>query len=203
MKINFKYFPNLAFFHNISISKCVDYNIDFADIKQGCARRHPPLLVKGHPKFSQKKRKGKKSSAEPQLSIPDDAFKEFLSQDGSIQNEAFEGDKQEIQPKSTETTSADMMSENAVAALASVDSQLPNTINEPSEGQADTVPIPQSISSNSGKIPQVPQGVYDEHATLENTGDNVLTNSTEVQSVSPEKSKVQSTDDNVATKSLE
>ena len=194
---------NLAFFRNINTPKCVDYNIDFADIKQGCARRHPPLLVKGHPNYLEKKGKGKKSSAQPQLNIPDDAFKEFLNQGGNIQNEVSEGDKQEIQPKSTETTSTDMMSENALAAFTSVESQLKNTVNEPSEGEPGTVPIPESISSNSREILQVPQGVYDEHATLESTGDNVLTNSTEVHFVSPEKSTVQSTDDNVGTKSSE
>ena len=35
---------NLAFYHNINTSKCVDYNIDFVAIKQGHARRRPPLL---------------------------------------------------------------------------------------------------------------------------------------------------------------
>ena len=65
---------NLAFFQSINTSKCFDYNIDFADIKQGHVRRHPPLLVK----YLQSKGKGKKSSAQPQSSILDDAFKEFL-----------------------------------------------------------------------------------------------------------------------------
>ena len=37
---------NLAFYRNINTSKCVGYNIDFVAIKQGCARRCPPLLVK-------------------------------------------------------------------------------------------------------------------------------------------------------------
>ena len=63
---------NLAFYRNINTSKCVDYNIDFVAIKQGCTRRRPPLLVKSHPKYSGQKGKGKKSSAQPQLSIPDD-----------------------------------------------------------------------------------------------------------------------------------
>ena len=39
-----------------------------------------------------------------------------------------------------------MMSKNALAALTSVDSQLKNTVNEPSEGEAGTVPMPQSMS---------------------------------------------------------
>ena len=53
---------NLAFYRNINTSKCVDYNIDFVDIKQGHARRCPPLLVKSHPKYSGQTGKGKKSS---------------------------------------------------------------------------------------------------------------------------------------------
>ena len=42
---------NLAFYHNINTSKCVDYNIDFVAIKQGHTRRRPLLLVKSHPKY--------------------------------------------------------------------------------------------------------------------------------------------------------
>ena len=34
------------FYHYIIISLCVEYTVDFAEIKQGQARRHPPLLVK-------------------------------------------------------------------------------------------------------------------------------------------------------------
>ena len=194
---------NLAFYWNINTSKCVEYNIDFAEIKQGCARRCPPLLVKSHPKYSGNKGKGKKSSDQPQLSIADDAFKEFLSEEGNLENEVSAGDKQIIQPKSSETTLPDIMLENASAALTSFDSQLQIIVNEASEGQPGTVPIPQSRSSNSREIPEGPQGVSDEHATVERTADNVATKSTQVESVSPENATLESTDDNVATKSLE
>ena len=121
---------NLAFYRNINTSKCVEDNIDFAEIKQGHTRRYSPLLVKSHPKYSGNKGKGKKSSDQPQLSIPDDAFKEFLSEDGNLENEVSAGDKQEIQPKSSETTLPDIMSENASAALTSVDSQLQINVNQ-------------------------------------------------------------------------
>ena len=76
-------------------------------------------------------------------------------------------------------------------------------VNEASEGQPGTVPIPQFSSSNSGEIPEAPQTVSDEHASVQSAGENALTKSTEVQSVSPEKAALESTDDNVGTKSSE
>ena len=82
---------NLAFYRNINTSKCVDYNIDFVAIKQGRARRRPPLLVKSHPKYSGQKGKGKKSSAEPQLSIPDHPSKDFVGEGPILQNEVSAG----------------------------------------------------------------------------------------------------------------
>ena len=78
---------NLAFYHNINTSKCVDYNIDFADIKQGHARRWPP-----------------------QLSIQDDASKDVLNEGAKLQNEVSQGDRKDIQPKSSDSTFPDMMS---------------------------------------------------------------------------------------------
>ena len=77
---------NLGFYQNINTSKCVDYNIDFVAIKQGHARRCPQVLVKSHPKYSGPKGKGKKSSAQPQLSIPNDAFKEYLGEGETCQS---------------------------------------------------------------------------------------------------------------------
>ena len=132
---------NLAFYCNINTSKCVDYNIDFAAIKQGHARR-PPLLVKSHPKYLGQKGKGKKSSTQPQLSIPDDASKEFLGEGPILQNEVSAGDTADIQPKTSETTCPKNMSENASIALTSVDSHLEINDNEASEAQPGTVPIP-------------------------------------------------------------
>ena len=82
---------NLAFYSNINTSKCVEYNIDFVDIKQGHARRRPPLLVKSHPKYSGQKGKGKKSSAQPQLSIPDDPSKELLVTVPSFRMKCLQG----------------------------------------------------------------------------------------------------------------
>ena len=111
---------NLAFYRNINTSKCVDYNIDFATIKQGHTRRRPPLLVKSHPKYSAQKGKGKKSSAQPQLSIPNDAFIEFLGERPILQNEVSAGDTADIQPKTSEITCPKNMSENASVALTSV-----------------------------------------------------------------------------------
>ena len=82
---------NLAFYHNINTSKCVDYNIDFVVIKQGRARRRPPLLVKSHPKYSGQNSKGKKSSTQTQLSIPDDPSKEFVGEGPILQNKVSAG----------------------------------------------------------------------------------------------------------------
>ena len=84
---------NLAFYRNINTSKCVDYNIDFVAIKQGRARRRPPLLVKSHPQYSGQNDKGKKSSTQPQLSIPDDPFKELVGEGPILQNEALQGEQ--------------------------------------------------------------------------------------------------------------
>ena len=95
---------NLAFYHNINTSKCVDYNIDFVAIKQGCARRRPPLLVKSHPKYSRQNGKGKKSSTQPQLSIPDDPSKEFVGEGPILQNEVSAGATGHIQPETSDTT---------------------------------------------------------------------------------------------------
>ena len=50
---------NLAFYRNINTSKWVDYNIDFVAIKQGRARRRPPLLVKSHPNIQDRTVKAK------------------------------------------------------------------------------------------------------------------------------------------------
>ena len=175
---------NLAFYRNINTSKCVDYNIDFAAIKQGRTRRCPPLLLKSHPKYSAQKGKGKKSSAQPQLSIPDDAFKEFLGEGPILQNEVSAGDKVDIQPKTSETTCPKIMSENASVALTSVDSHLEINDNEASEAQ----PIPQGSSSNTSP---------------ESAADTTVRNSTEVQSVSPQKATLGSIHDKVGTKSSE
>ena len=132
---------NLAFYRNIYTSKCVDYNIDFVTIKQGRTRRHPPFLVKSHPKYLANKGKGKMSSAQPQLSFPDDAFKEFLGEGNIFQTEVSAGDKPDIQPKSSETTCPEIMSENASATLTSLDSQLEINVNKASESQPGTVPV--------------------------------------------------------------
>ena len=109
---------NLAFYRNINTSKCVDYNIDFVAIKQGRARRHPPLLVKSHPKYSGPKGKGKKSSTQPQLSIPDDPSKEFVGDGPILQNEVSAGGTAHIQPETSETTCPNV---NASLPLRSVD----------------------------------------------------------------------------------
>ena len=95
---------NLAFYRNINTSKCVDYNIDFVAIKQGRARRHPPLLVKSHPKYSGQNDKGKKSSTQPQLSIPDDPSKELVGEGPILQNEVSAGGTGHIQLETSETT---------------------------------------------------------------------------------------------------
>ena len=179
---------NLAFYHNINTSKCVDYNIDFAAIKQGHARRCPPLLVKSHPKYLGQKGKGKKSSTQPQLSIPDDVSKEFLGEGPILQNEVSAGDTADIQRKTSETTCPKNMSENASVALTSVDSHLQINDNEASEGQPGTVPIPQGSSSNPSS---------------ESAADTAVRNSTEVQSVSPEKATLPTIHDKVGTKSSE
>ena len=190
---------NLAFYRNINTSHCVEYNLDFAEIKQGCARRCPPLLVKFHPKYLANKGKGKKSSDKPQLSIPDDALKEINTEDGNVEDEVSTGDKQDIIPKSSETTLPDIMSENASAALTSVDSQLKINVNEASEDQPGTVPTGEPSSSNSRKNSQEPQTVCDKHATFESSADNVQTKSTEVETVSAETATLESSGDNVET----
>ena len=179
---------SLAFYRNINTSKCVDYNIDFAAIKQGCTRRRPPLLVKSHPKYLAQKGKGKKSSTQPQLSILDDAFKEFLGEGPILQNEVSAGDTAHIQPKTSETTCPKNMSENASVALTSVDSHLQINDNEASEAQPGTVPIPQGSSSNPSP---------------ESAADTAVRNSTEVQSVLPEKATLPTIHDKVGTKSSE
>ena len=188
---------NLAFYQNINTFKCVDYDIDFADIKQERARRHPPLTQS----IQKPREKAKKSSAQTQLSIPDHAFKEFLSQDGNIQIEVSAGDKQDIQGKRSESTSPDMMSEKASAALTSVDSQLQINVNEASEGEPGTVPIPQSRSPFWVKFNKLHKVFLMNIPQLK--GDNILTKSTEVQSASPENTTLEGTDDNVGTKSSE
>ena len=179
---------NLAFYRNINTSKCVDYNIDFAAIKQGHTRRCPPLLVKSHPKYSGQKGKGKKSSAQPQLSIPNDPSKELVGEGPILQNEVSAGDTADIQPKTSETTCPKNMSENASVALTSVDSYLEINDNEASEAQPGTVPIPQGSSSNPSS---------------ESAADTAVRNSTKVQSVSPEKGTLPTIHDKVGTKSSE
>ena len=161
----------------------------------------PSTFSKSHPKYLGQKGKGKKSSAQPQLSIPDDASKEFLGEGPILQNEVSAGDTADIQPKTSETTCPKNMSENASVALTSVDSHLQINDNEASEGQPGTVPIPQGSSSNPGEIPEAAQSVSAEHATVQSTGDNVVMKSTEVQSVSPEKATLPTIHDKVGTKS--
>ena len=95
---------NLAFYRNINTSKCADYNIDFVAIKQGRARRRPPFLVKSHLKYSAENGKGKKSSTQPQLSIPDDPSKEFVGEGPILQNEVSAGGTGHIQPETSDTT---------------------------------------------------------------------------------------------------
>ena len=95
---------NLAFYRNINTSKCVDYNIDFVAIKQGRARRRLPLLVKSHPKYSGQNDKGKKSSTQPQLSIPDYPSKELVGEGPILQNEVSAGGTGHIQPETSDTT---------------------------------------------------------------------------------------------------
>ena len=109
---------NLAFYRNINTSKCVDYNIDFVAIKQGCARRRPSLLVKSHPKYSGQNGKGKKSSMQPQLSIPDDPSKEFVGEGPILQNEVSAWGTGHIQPETSETTCPNA---NASVPLRNVD----------------------------------------------------------------------------------
>ena len=179
---------NLAFYRNINTSKCVDYNIDFAAIKQGCTRRRPPLLVKSHPKYSGQKGKGKKSSVQPQLSILDDPSKEFVGEGPILQNEVSAGDTADIQLETSETTCPKNMSENASVALTSIDSHLEINDNEASEAQPGTVPIPQGSSSNPSS---------------ESAADTAVRNSTEVQSVSPEKGTLPTIHHKVGTKSSE
>ena len=95
---------NLAFYCNSNTSKCVDYNIDFVAIKRGRARRRPPLLVKSHPKYSGQNDKGKKSSTQPQLSIPDDPSKDLVGEGPILQNEVSAGGTGHIQPETSDTT---------------------------------------------------------------------------------------------------
>ena len=179
---------NLAFYRSINTSKCVDYNIDFVAIKQGCTRRRPPLLVKSHPKYSGQKGKGKKSSAQPQLSIPDDPSKEFVGEGPILQNEVSAGGTADIQLETSESTCPKNMSENASVALTSVDSHLEINDNEASEAQPGTVPIPQASSSNPSS---------------ESAADTAVRNSTEVQSVSAEKGTLPTIHHTVGTKSSE
>ena len=177
---------NLAFYCNINTSKCVDYNIDFLAIKQGHARRHPPLLVKSHPKYSGQKGKGKKSSMQQQLSIPDDPAQEFVAEGPILQNEVSAGGTAHIQPETTKTTCPKNMSENASVALRSVDSHL--QIKQPSEAEEGTVPIAQDSSSN--------------HSS-ESAACTALRNSTEVQSVPAENGTLPTIHETVSTKSSE
>ena len=179
---------NLAFFRNINTSKCVEYNIDFVDIKQGRARRRPLLLVKSHPKYSGQKGKGKKSSAQPQLSIPDDPSKEFVGEGPILQNEVSAGGTAHIQPETSESTCPKNMSENASVALTSVDSHLQITDNEASEAEPGTVPTPQASSSNPSSA---------------SAADTAVRDSTEVQSVPGEKGTLPTVHDTVGTKSSE
>ena len=109
---------NLAFYRNINTSKCVDYNIDFVDIKQGHARKRPPLLVNSHPKYSGQDAKRKKSSTQPQLSIPDDPSKEFVGEGPSLQNEVSAGGTGDILPETSDTTCSNV---NASVPLTNVD----------------------------------------------------------------------------------
>ena len=163
-------------------------NIDFVAIKQGRARRRPPLLVKSHPKYSGQKGKGKKSSAQPQLSILDDPLKEFLGEGPILQNEVSAGGTAHIQPETSESTWPKNMSENASVALTSVDSHLEITDNEASEAEPGTVPIPQASSSNPSS---------------ESAADTAVRNCTEVESVPAEKGTLPTIHDTVGTKSSE
>ena len=85
------------------------------------------------------------------------------------------GDKPDIQLKSSETTCPDIMSENASAALTSLDSQLQINVNEASEGQPGTVPVAHCSSSNATVIAEVPQTFSDEHSSLKSAADNTVT----------------------------
>ena len=167
---------------------CVDYNIDFVAIKQGRTRRCPPLLVKSHPKYSGQKGKAQKSSAQPQLSIPDDPSKEFLGEGPILQNEVSAGGTAHIQPETSESTCPKNMPENASVAVTSVDSHLEITDNEVSEAETGTVPIPQASSSN---------------ASSQSAADTAVRNCTEVESVAVEKGTLPTIHDTVGTKSSE
>ena len=141
--------------------------------------------MKSHPKYSGQKGKGKKSSAQPQLSIPDDPSKEFVGEGPILQNEVSAGGTAHIQPETSESTCPKNMSENASVALTSVDSHLEITDNEPSEAEPGTVPIPQDSSSN--------------HSS-ESAAGTAVRNSTEVQSVPAEKGTLPTIHDTVGTK---
>ena len=153
-----------------------------------CIRRHPPLLVKSHPKYSGQKGKAQKSSTQPQLSIPDDPSKEFLGEGPILQNEVSAGGTAHIQPETSESTSPKNMSENASVALTSVDTHLEITDNEVSEAEPGTVSIPQASSSN---------------ASSQSADDTAVRNCTEVESVAVEKGTLPNIHDTVGTKSSE
>ena len=109
---------NLAFYRNINTSKCVDYNIDFVDIKQGRARRRPPLLVNSHPKYSGQDAKRKKSSTQPQLVFQMILQKNLLVRVPAFQNEVSAGGTGDILPETSDTTCPNV---NASVPLTNVD----------------------------------------------------------------------------------
>ena len=141
--------------------------------------------MKSHPKYSGQKGKGKKSSAQPQLSIPDDLSKEFVGEAPILSNEVSAGDTADIQPETNETTCPKNMSQNASLVLTSDFSHLEVNDNEASEAQPGKVPIPQDSSSDPSS---------------ESAADTAVKNSTEVQSVSPEKGTSPTIPDKVSTK---
>ena len=60
--------------------------------------------MKSHPKYSGQNDKGKKSSTQPQLSIPDDPSKELVGEGPILQNEVSAGGTGHIQPETSDTT---------------------------------------------------------------------------------------------------
>ena len=96
-------------------------------------QKAPSTFSKVSPQVFGTEGKRQKSSAQTQLSILDDAFKEFLGEGPILQNEVSAGDTAHIQPKTSETTCPKNMSENASVALTSVDSHLQINDNEGSE----------------------------------------------------------------------
>ena len=124
--------------------------------------------MKSHPKYSGQKGKGKKSSTQPQLSIPDDPSKEFVGEGPILQNEVSAGGTGDIQPETSETSCPKNMSQNASLVLTSVSSNLEVNDNEASEAQPGTAPIPEGTSSDPSS---------------ESAADTAVKNSTQVQCV--------------------